>query len=294
MPRHLILGAMALLGCTLACNAGSDPGDARATVESVYSTLTLASPAGVTSTATAGPTTSPLPPTPSITPTPPRSRAADGGIVPIGRCRDEVSVDGQDLDDWDTADTQYLLIGEPVFGNTRWTGEADASGGVYLCWTEDAIYLLVFVTDEAHVQTQQGENAFRGDEVELFLDTDLRGDFYAAEWSRDDIQIGLSPGNFAELPPSAVLYHPERDTEPDIAVAAFRPIGAGGNYSLEAALPWETLGMVPSADLTYGLCVAISDNDQPGQASQDTLVSTCEGQRVVDPTTWGISVQFAP
>ncbi len=32
---------------------------------------------------------------------------------------------------------------------------------------------------------------------------------------------------------------------------------------------------------------ALSDNDQPDQASQDSMVSHCTRLRVIDPTTWG-------
>ncbi|MCC6904255.1 MAG: hypothetical protein IT326_00330, partial [Anaerolineae bacterium] len=108
----------------------------------------------------------------------------------------------------------------------------------------------------------------------------------------DDVQIGLSPGDFAGLPPSAVRFHPALDESLALMLMAQRPLATGGSYALEAEIPWSILlGSAPQLETNYGLCLSVSDNDQPGEASQDSLVSHCTGLRVVDPTTW-LTVRF--
>jgi hypothetical protein len=44
--------------------------------------------------------------------------------------------------------------------------------------------------------------------------------------------------------------------------------------------------MTPRSGKNYGFCLALSDNDQPGTASQDSMVSHCTNLKVSDPTTW--------
>lgn len=64
--------------------------------------------------------------------------------------------------------------------------------------------VVVRVRDDTPVQTQSGWEMFRGDSVELWLDTDLAGDFDTREGNADDWQFGFSPGNFQNLP---ILQH---------------------------------------------------------------------------------------
>ncbi len=57
-------------------------------------------------------------------------------------------------------------------------------------------------------------------------------------------------------------------------------------YILEAALPWEVLGVQPQAGDEFGFAVVISDNDSD-QAARQSLVGGVYGWKAADPTTWG-------
>ena len=81
-------------------------------------------------------------------------------------------------------------------------------------------------------------------------------------------------------------YHPAVREDVGVQVAARQPLEPGGGYTLEAAIPWAVLGISPKGEATYGLCVALSDNDHVGEAQQDSMVSHCTGLRISGPATW--------
>src|ERR1051326_5292531 len=82
------------------------------------------------------------------------------------------TIDG-DLGDW--SEFPYL-INQPVYKPENWSGVNDQSATFALAWDGNALYLGVQVVDDVHVQTQHGENLFKGDSLEMLLDANLSGD----------------------------------------------------------------------------------------------------------------------
>jgi hypothetical protein len=60
----------------------------------------------------------------------------------------------------------------------------------------------------------------------------------------------------------------------------------GGGYALEAALPWSVFEVTPAAGRSYGLVLALNDDDTPGSAEQQTQLTNRKDQALADPTTW--------
>jgi hypothetical protein len=292
--RAALVAAAALTLAALACGPrGSQPADTRATVEAVYATVSAEALYSPVPSDTPTLTEPPPSATPSLTPTPPEERSGNGPNPSIARCTSAVGVDG-DLGEWDEqVGVTALALSANTFGEDEWLGVNDLSGQARLCWTDANLYLAVEVEDDVHVQDQRGAASWQGDEVELVVDADLRGDYYDEVWNDDDTQLGLSPGDFGDLSPAAVEYHPSVQEDVGVQVAARQPLEAGGGYRLEAAIPWAVLGISPKEDTAYGLCVALSDDDHVGEAQQDSMVSHCPELAIADPTTWA-TVRLMP
>lgn len=177
-----------------------------------------------------------------------------------------------------------------VFTADSWDGSDDLAASWQVSWDDANLYLIVNVADDAHVQNQTGNQAFRGDSIELQIDTNRAGD-YGPTLSPDDFQISLSPGDFAGIPPSAFLFQGTAEGEirdatfPHSIVVAAVPNGAG--YVVEAAIPWRDLNLTPTAGLAIGLAVNVNDNDSPGTAAQEMMKSNAPNRRFADPTSWG-------
>jgi hypothetical protein len=220
-----------------------------------------------------------------------RYREDNGKVVFAYPVREAPEIDGR-LDEWpgrdyDIAHEHRDREIEGLIGNR--SGPADLSGRFHIAWDAEHLYVGVDVVDDVHVQIERGETLFKGDDIEIQVDADLEGDWSDAALSGDDGQVGLSAGDFDASGPEAYIWLPASREQPGtmITIAALE---TGRGYSLEAAIPWSVLGGRPQVETPVGFCLSLSDNDIPGTAQQQTLMSTIPRRKWGDPTTWGTLV----
>lgn len=212
------------------------------------------------------------------------------GPVTAGRLPTTPTIDA-DLSEW--AGVPTWTSDSIVFTAPTWDGSDDLTATWQLGWDEFNLYVAASVLDDIHAQNQTGNTIFRGDSLDMQFDTNRAADF-GPDFSPDDFQITLSPGDFAGLPPSAFRFQGTANGEMldapsfhNILMAA-RP--QPGGYTLEAAIPWRDLNVTPFAGLELGLALNASDNDQPGSAVQEVMKSNAPNRTFGDPTTWGVLV----
>ncbi|MBI4928260.1 MAG: hypothetical protein HY835_10875 [Anaerolineae bacterium] len=234
--------------------------------------------------------TNPPPPTNTLPPPPPptatRPPVRPGANVEAPYLGTPPVLDG-DWSEWKTIAREYPAT-HVVYGKSSWTGEDDLAGSYYVGWDNTYLYLAVKVRDDKFVQTAEGQNIYKGDSLELLLDTDLNGDFYSTTLSGDDFQLGISPGRpeIASGNAEPYLWFPSsRAGKPSGVIIAARQ--ETGQYRVEVAVPWTALGISPSRGLRLGFALSVSDNDSSGSAVQESMVSSAAGRSLVDPTTWG-------
>jgi len=196
------------------------------------------------------------------------------------------TIDGN-LDEWGGREYAIDQVVHQEQGG-EWTGPGDLGGTFRVAWDDQYLYLALRVQDDWHVQTQEPRTMYKGDDVEIQIDTDLAGDFDDASLGGDDGQLGLSAHDLAAGPYAAYVWRPpEREGPIDIPMA-FRPVDGG--YLLEAAIPWSALNLSPQSRAAYGLAVSLSDADVPGSTAQETMVSNAPNRIWENPTTWGTLV----
>ena len=192
------------------------------------------------------------------------------------------TIDG-DLADWADPGRELANV---VFGASNWTGAGDASARFHIGWTEQGLYLGLQVTDDKRVQVSSGRNIFKGDIVELQLDSDLSGDFFSNSLTSDDYQIGLSPGNYGSLGSEAWRWYPI-GLAGSLSGVSLRAVTTTEGYNLEAMIPWTVFGVTPDVGDRFGFALSISDNDLSGAPVQQSMVSTISTRTLTNPTTWG-------
>jgi serine/threonine protein kinase len=214
---------------------------------------------------------------------------ANGSNISIPRAIVAPDIDG-DLSDW--ADAQpgpfpalYLDKGRPA------PAADDLSAQFYFAWDAESFYIGAIVTDDIHVQSTatRGYDLFKGDDIEIWFDTDLGGDFTRNEGNADDFQLQLSAGDFASLGPEAVFWRPDKSDARNKLVdvkAQRRPDGKG--YTLEARMLWTAFGTFrPQPGTPIGFAASVGDNDQRGQQVQEVLLSTVKALEWNKPFTFG-------
>jgi len=314
----------ALTACGLSREVS--PADARATLDAaVQGTVSAEQTAGATprpsptlipptlseSTATEQPpinvtlqfpTDTPAPTQPAIspsdtptstlaTPIPPTATTAPADLVrpngtPVHAARLPIApaIDGN-VSEWASLPN---IIDQVSYKPENWTGPADNSAQYVLGWDANNLYIATHVTDDVHVQTELGDLIFKGDSLEILFDADLASDFNETKLSADDYQLGLTPGENKRGGPDAYLWFPgDRKGRPEgVNVAAFQDETGNGFY-LEAAIPWALFKVTPSGGMKFGFILSVSDNDTPATSEQQSLISSVNTRRLVNPTTWG-------
>jgi hypothetical protein len=196
-------------------------------------------------------------------------------------------IDGS-LAEW--ADVPGWTSAFVVYQTAGWDGSDDLQATWRLAWDATNLYIAIEVLDDIHVQTQSGNLIFRGDSVDMQVDTNRTGDF-GPGLSPDDFQFTLSPGDFVSLPPSA--WRSQGSTDGRILDApgghhvTMTAQRTAVGYNVEAAIPWSDLNLAPSEGLVLGLALNANDNDTPGTAVQEVMKSHVGTRTLTDPTGWG-------
>lgn len=175
-----------------------------------------------------------------------RTGGADGppNSLPSVKTRSEIVVDGM-LDEWEDTPEAYLNVNnaETVYGIPPIP--CDSSGRVFSAWDEHFLYLAARLYDD--IVLVDSETLWWDDAVIFGLD----GLHDHIGWREDDhayvLRVDAGLGDFSD----------RVDCQNEIV--ATQVISDG--WSLEIAIPWSQLGVVPSADLTLGFTWAIHDDD---------------------------------
>jgi hypothetical protein len=186
-------------------------------------------------------------------------------------------------------------------------------------WDREAFYIAVDVINDKLVQDKTAGDMWEGDHVELWLDVDCIGDWTEAVNSNDDFQIGLSPGNFADLPAEVFIWTPSLPDDiryKDLIELKSQKKADG--YIVEARIPKEILlsqcqigrvGVEPkevpaqqifqlpsevmldfNRGFKMGIMVDVGDTDDKNNPMK-LLMSTSLDRIWGDPTTFGV-VEF--
>ncbi len=208
------------------------------------------------------------------------------GSISAEKVTEPFIIDG-DLNGW--SDISTYTSAYRVFNQTWWDGSDDLTVFWRLGWDNINLYVSAVVIDDVHVQTQQAQTAFRGDSLELQIDTDRIGDL-TERINLDDYQIILSPGDFETIAPGAFRYQGNLAHKMaglpgnSIAVSAVR---TAEGYVLEAAIPWDDIDIRPIDNMVLGVTLNANDTDVQGAAVQVVMKSSSPSRLFDQPDSWG-------
>ena len=200
----------------------------------------------------------------------------DFGPAPAG-----LKIDG-DLGEWAQVPAIALTGREHVVRQPGlYRGRADLAAKVRCTWDARALYLAVDVTDDVFVQDYTGFNTWKGDCLQVGLDTEpgggkeLTGNLLADTASRTNVELDLAltssgPQVYRTLSPDAARL-PVRLLTGSEAQLAVKRVEGGLRY--EAALPWQSVGRAsgPPPGGRLGFALAVNDMDDPRQLDPKAL-----------------------
>lgn len=250
-----------------------------------------ASPNVATSTAPAPTNTAPptnTPPPTNTFPPPTATQPSRRGGLSVEAVRwsgGGPTLDG-DWSEWKSVAREYPAT-NVAYGAGSWSNEDDLAGSFYVGWDANYLYIAAKVRDDKYVQNATGADLYKGDSLELLIDTNLLGDYYVDRLNNDDFQIGISPGRptIGDGNAEAYLWYPSAKAG-SLSGVKIAARDEGSQYRVEAAIPWSVLGVTPQSGLRMGFAFSVSDNDNPSENVQQSMVSSAAGRRLTDPTTW--------
>ncbi len=278
---------------SLATAAPTQPGAAATSgaQPQAIATATLPPPTNTLPPPPPPPTNTPLPPTPTSPPpptfTPTVSYAGPGmrpgtSIAAAYRSSPPV-IDGY-LSDWDEPIYPAYF---PVYGAANISEQADLWANVMVAWDTTYLYIGARVEDDEYAQNASGKYLYRGDSVEILLDTNVGGDYYLDQLSLDDYQLGISPGNPTKgSNTEAYLWFPASVEGPRTNVK-IGVLPLPGGYHLELAIPWSLFGVTPYQGQHFGFAFSVSDNDTTIKNVQQAMISNVATRVLARPSTWG-------
>ena len=240
-------------------------------------------------------TAAPLKRTLSVTQRPaPILTSLPASPAPEGKVRTNASVAAAFLDKppvldgvWDEWTSKAYSVTNIVYGADQISDRNDLGGSFRIGWDNQYLYLAVKVGDDSYVQRENLANIYRGDSIEITLDTDLQADFDSSELNDDDYDLRISPGNpDPGKHPEAYLWFPHNiaSSLPEVKIAA---LGGDNMYRLETAIPWSVFGVTPQPGMHFGFALRINDNDDVDLDVQESAMSNVPHASLADPTTWG-------
>jgi endo-alpha-1,4-polygalactosaminidase (GH114 family) len=219
-----------------------------------------------------------------------RRPAENGAEMTASYLVTEPVIDG-DLSEWAGLPCTDVGAAENIsYGDAgSWYGLADLSGRVCYGWDDGNVYVAFAIKDDVIVQQYMGGNLWMGDHVELWFDTQLQLDFDSTEAGDDDYQLGISPGDFADVPPDFVIFTPPSDPIWYKAMVECVVVRTDTGYAAELKIPKQVLRGLRLAD---GHAIAAtfepSDTDTPGGSDQELMLSSAPGSSSNwgDPSYW--------
>ena len=140
------------------------------------------------------------------------------------------------------------IIGNIIQGTIENPGDLTARWRAN--WDDENLYIWVGIVDENHVS--DSKDYWADDSIEIYIDADAsRGASYD---NYNDFQLSFSLGNSSINAGGTT----PRD-KLDAIKFSTRQLPSG--YQLEAAIPWATLNIVPTAEHLIGFDIQINDDD---------------------------------
>lgn len=163
-------------------------------------------------------------------------------------------IDG-DLSEWEGKMISYDSKKDLEFGQI--TSPEDLEGSFGMSWDENYLYFSANVTDDTIMSGENPAEIYRGDCIELYLDTKSKGKNFI--WGdKDYYQIGLAPACAAGKPIAWAWFQGGEQPQ-DIKIASkTTPKG----YIIEVSIRTEFLKFVPKPGEEFGMSAALHDLDK--------------------------------
>lgn len=208
------------------------------------------------------------------------SFAAERKVVTITSAPTDINIDGN-LNEWPTA---ALISFEP-----RNAGRS--SGVLYFMYDQDNLYIAGEVKDGSPaLNNQTGGNVYKGDGIEVFINTDPNADPNRNSMGPDDRQFDINPGTQS-------TWCWQNNAAIEGAEVVFKKTDFGETetgYVVEAKIPLKSLNpkfaFVPGNQISFAAAIDFSNDDGTDRDVQATWNHGPDAPLFAYPNLWGTAI----
>lgn len=161
--------------------------------------------------------------------------------------------------------------------------DSDFSAEVYFSYDEENLYVLADVKDDSVLSRQKGIDVWRDDCLELWIDAENNAtEFNNMPFNPGCFQVNIAP-KFDNNKAEVYVYRNFNITDLKENIKAASSITDKG-YIIEAAIPFEYLGIKSEEKITLGFNVSFVDRDKEENKWNHILLY---GKEEEDATDWG-------
>ncbi len=184
-----------------------------------------------------------------------------------------LTIDG-DLSDWGSFPAVELNRKEQVH-DKAWGGVSDLSGRFMLAWDTTNLYIGSVVQDDKFVQPYSANELWRGDSVVVGITPNRNTSWEQVGYGDSDHEFGMALLN-GITPVLQRLWGMDKGSAKPLVAIKRR----GAQITYEAAIPWTQLHpLSPQANLLFGLCFQINDEDGRGRGYMEWGSAMGEAKR---------------
>ena len=156
--------------------------------------------------------------------------------------------------------------------------EGGVGADFWLCWDRENLYLFAEVRDSTPARnSRKGKDLWQSDCIELFVGSEELGKGGPLLFS--DRQVLISAGR-----PEGGIWIVNRPEQPAGARVVVTPNANG--YALEAAIPWNALGITPESGRKLRFDIGLDDGDDGPRRLRQFMWSGKAGNSA-ERTAWG-------
>jgi hypothetical protein len=190
----------------------------------------------------------------------------------------QINIDGNTSDWKSTPQLKANSATHVVHGQEKWHGKNDLSMTVHTAWDEQNIYFLAEITDDIHVSGDGGEDLWKWDHLEIWLQA-----------GKKRFQIGIAPKDFTEKSTYIHVWHPlemspkqRSDIAGQINCATLKTTNG---YIIEGRIPVSSLGMSElKQNDSVNILFELGDADKKNEACRTMLSVAPSREREIQTT----------
>ena len=176
-------------------------------------------------------------------------------VYTVKHKQDKIKIDGN-LDDWDVDSKYKIILNSKNKETGDISGNDDLNGVFFFLWDRRFLYMAAEIEDNEIISDLNVKIIWMNDCIEIYIDPATTGFLWHSE---EDFQLGFSPSDQKKIDKAKTWewFHENKK----IKINAVSKVKENDSYIIEAAIPWNSINIIPKKNKIFRLGIGLNDVD---------------------------------